>query len=147
MSLLYPKTDTGILLISAPGDDGVIRILNQGQLGITLGFEPKIPVMTKALELLLPTLGKEFVTHIKVEHDFYEELQMGEKRVSLYLLAAPSQKASSLGEWVTLPALIAALPKDRTRVVMLKAWQFLLGVHKEELAALESKDLHPQDGI
>ena len=106
-----------------------------------LKLRPLLPLASQIIDDLLvrfPTLEQVRCHFVPF---FREALNESEK---LYLILY--DKNLGLPGGIVWPEFLKSLPKTRERLAFLKAFQVVMGTHKENIKALDPQDLKPLNG-
>lgn len=145
MSLhVHCSTDEAIFLVAVSCPDGLLRFPNDDTAWPGLGFhvEPLVGINEQLFKRAAAELGNGLAPKIAIWQEYSDVIKVnGEDHTTLYvgILRPSSQELETTPwqTWRTLPDMIRSLPKDRTRLAYLKAWQVLTGALEESTKALD----------
>lgn len=140
------NTDQAIFLLAVQCPDGLLRFPNDETQwpGLHLSVQPLLGINEQLVTRAQQELSPELAAKISIWQN-YSDLIRGsnEEQITFYvgILRPEAETLNALPkpwqEWRTLPDLIRSLPKDRTRLTYLKAWQVLTGALEETTKALD----------
>lgn len=152
--IIYPQSRSGVLLFGRKDEQGTYYFSDDPSAwpGVSVRLDPRLPVFSQLTEIVIRTLEPdllptEITWHptprllIETAPDQREELPLyvGESNRSFSTAGKRPQGISRCA----LPDLLKRMPANKHRIAYVKAWQLLLGADKEELKAVEAKDLPP----
>lgn len=150
MSLhIYCPTSKAIVLFAAQFGDqfgdtrlnpNIMRfpVNNRRLPGLHLTAHPNEPINGRILEEIAKSGS---VTDIQIWQEFRGEFTCENEDYTLYVAKGQISGLPALTEqWPTLPELLQAMPKDRIRLVYLKAWQVLTGALEQESKAIDIQE-------
>ena len=144
---IYSKTKRALLLLGVPSERGVLSFPStvppkEGpHPGLLLDCDLQLPInpqLIDAAELYLQEEGLGIKMHIWQDYSDHLLLASGEK-VTVYIarLDRTIEDASSQGVMRTMPEWIRGLPKDRSRLLYVRALQVLSGGLTQETKVVE----------
>lgn len=138
------STDEAILLVAVNCPDGLLRFPNDGSPwpGLSLQVQPLLGINEQLIRRSQDELGSALTAKLNIWQEYSDVIrEANEDRATLYVAMirpeAHEIENKPWKEWRTLPDLIRTLPKDRTRLAYLKAWQVLTGALEESTKALD----------
>lgn len=138
------STDEAVLLVAVNCPDGLLRFPNDASPwpGLSLKVQPLLGINEQLIRRSQAELGPDLTAKLNIWQDYSDMIREGnEDRATLYvaIVRPDSQELENKPwkDWRTLPDLIRSLPKDRTRLAYLKAWQVLTGALEESTKALD----------
>lgn len=140
------NTDQAILLLAIQCPDGLLRFPNdEAPLpGLRLKVQPQLGINEQLIARAQQDLTPALASQISIWQNYSDVVTTSsQESVTFYVgILRPTSETldtfkSDWKEWRTLPDLIRSLPKDRTRLTYLKAWQVLTGALEETTKALD----------
>lgn len=121
---LYCPTDTAILLLATKDEGGVMRFPP-----IEIAARPLVSIDEQIVQAASAALGLDLTLKIRIEQQYADEMTRADGTVTTVYLATVSDGVAppAKKEWPTLPDLLRSLPKDRSRLPFMRAWQILTG--------------------
>jgi len=139
---VYCPTQKAVVLVGFLSPEKILVFPSQSVAypGLHLENKALVPIYDQIMthiekHCLLNDLGKSFDLH----PDFAEPLQCGEDLATLDLGSIKDLNEPLPRYLQTLPVLIRGMPKDRSRLPYLKAWQTLTGAPQQDIRAIEVK--------
>ena len=139
-------TSRAVFLLGIPDQRGVLHFpsIHSWFPGIHFSPEPGKLINDQLVDAVSEELRETVPgARIQIFQEFAAELPG--KDCTLYTGLYLDQRILIPDHWQPLPDLIRKMPADRLRLVCLKAWQILGGVHKEDIKALEYDGPIPND--
>lgn len=143
MRRLYCPTEQAILLVGVPDANGVLKFpVTAGTGGAPgLHFTPKalLSIDQQLVAEASRVLGRDLSTRIDVVQEFADDVVLeGGVRATLYLGTVGKDLGLQADPaWEALPTMMRAMPKDRSRLPYLRAWQVLTGALTLNTKALD----------
>ncbi|MFK7872914.1 MAG: hypothetical protein AB8C84_07035 [Oligoflexales bacterium] len=134
--MFFCKTQSAVLLLGVE-IEGVLRFPSAP----VIRRAGRTPVVELFVEYAKTTINSELRgIDIHYWHQFSETVMLyGEEQTLCVARILPEQK-NICQDWVTMPNLIRSLPKDRSRLPWLKAWQVYAGGYDQECRAVEADE-------
>ena len=144
----YCQTPKAVIFVVATGFDGVVRclILDPAEPGIVIEPKPLLPVVDQIMSHLAAVFesssGDAFRTlEFAVRSDYSDIINLADgTAATLYIASSPKRLAGinfAKGTFVSIPELLRGMPKNRQRLVYLRAWQVLLGALQDSTKAID----------
>ena len=144
--LINCKTNKIIVLAYALDQMGIYRFKSEAQSHPGLWFTIKTfePINLQIIDKVKERIPN--YRNLEVVQDYSEivDLPNAEEQATLFLAHVlfdeSSENSKEVASWQTLPELLRNMPKNRNRLVYLKAFQFLNGSHKDRIKVIETDD-------
>ena len=145
MSLhIHCSTEEAILLVAVACPDGLLRFPNDASQwpGLSLNVQPLLGINEQLIRRAQEEIGAALTAKLNIWQEYSDVMRVdNHDRATLYVAIvrpeAQDLEGKTWNNWRTLPDLIRSLPKDRTRLAYLKAWQVLTGALEESTKALD----------
>ena len=133
---IYCPTEHAILLLGFPDHQGVLSFPTQNTVipGILLPVKPLTPINDQIISFVFNHWDQATGKNLHLWQNFSSSISLGEKKeATLYVgrvdetFSATRDKQGSSFSWSTLPQILKALPKDKSRLPYIKAFQVLTG--------------------
>ena len=138
-------TEHAILLLGVFDDKQVMRFPDEGKThgGLLLNVDINLPIDPQLLDRAKAHVDTDFdARHVTIYQEFDEVIDLPDTgSATVYLGQVASEGLTAGNDWASFPELIRRLPKDRSRLPYLKAWQVLTGGLKLDTRAIENADL------
>jgi len=152
-AILTPcKTDGAILFVGIPDERGVLRFPSNaaaGDLpGLHVKLQPALGLGEQLAQALSAFLGIDVSRHLEVNATFADELKPAAgPATTLYVAVLRMSGVVAEPAWPSLPDVLRALPRDKSRVPYLRSWQVLTGGYQlnTKAASLEEALKHLRD--
>lgn len=139
------STENAILIVGVFDAKKVMRFPDDGHVHGGILLQPKrgLPIDPQLVDAALKALDQSVPpTAFSIYQEFAEVVSLPEVGdVTVYLGLINEEALTATSEWASFPDIIRRLPKDRTRLPYLKAWQVLTGGLKLDTRAIENADL------
>lgn len=141
---VHCSTDQAVLLAAVACPDGLLRFPNDEipWPGLGVNVKPLVGINEQLLDRAKEVFGPALASQLSIWQDYSDMIRVKDEDLATLYVAilrpSPDQLESLPWQtWRTLPDLIRSLPKDRTRLAYLKAWQVLTGALEETTKALD----------
>lgn len=147
MSVFFPKTSSLSLFLAKQNDHDVWEVLynispTNGEVSWpVLEVNQQLPYTGQIAEFLKNECTGFNAINLSFDTDFSEFLSESNELRLLILAGQQVQDINSHWQWCIIPEFLRKLPKTRARLPFLKAWQILMGAHKNQLEAITVDDL------
>jgi hypothetical protein len=142
---IHCSTEHAIFLLGVFDKKKVMRFPDEGEThaGVRLQPSKSIPIDPQLLAACKKYLVDGFDNRaVSIYQEFDEVVTIpGLGETTVYLGVVDEEAMTAPDEWAVFPDIIRRLPKDRTRLPYLKAWQVLTGGLKLDTRAIENADL------
>lgn len=141
---LFCKTDEAILLLGCESEIGPMRFPSESQdlPGLRIKVDPRMPITEQLLAKAAEYIGIEKVKrHVDIVQEHCETFAIeGGKEITLFVGTMHFRHRVAQHSWATMPDLLKAMPKNRTRLPYLKAWQVLTGALTANVKAVDLEE-------
>ena len=139
------SADICVILFAFRGDNDVFYFVdtrNKTLPGLSFRPKPLEPINLQIISSVCDFFHDlDLTTRMHVVQDFREEFFYQSKSVALYIVLSDVSCDEKNYQYLTLPAMMKLMPKNKTRLAYMKALQWIAGAHKETIKAISTEDL------
>lgn len=141
-TIIKCTTDHAVLLAGCTDSKGILRFYSEDQAypGIHITVDSNIAVHDLLEKVLLEKVSKK-VTKFELNHSYTTKLETPKGEATLFTgkFFLPDMEKVDLQ---SLPEILRAMPKTKTRVAYLRIWQAISGGLTDNIKAVENASLN-----
>jgi hypothetical protein len=140
-------TDVAVLLAAVPDANGVLRLPTSGDAtapGLHVRVQPLAPIAAQLVEAAAAAidLGPAAGMALSLVDGFADPVTLANgEAATLYVGRVSPGAATAPASWPSVPDLLRAMAKNRSRVPYLRAWQVLAGGLDDSVKALDAAEV------
>lgn len=127
---IHCPTDKAIALVGFRSTNGLLIFPSNSEIlpGIHFDCDSNLFINDQIKGIVEKLAGERLGIALEMIQDFAEPLPLEDgSEATLYLAVLNRSTGSISPDWRSLPELIRKMPKDKKRIVYIKAWQILSG--------------------
>lgn len=145
MTPIYCKTDHAVLLLAVRDERGVLRFpSSQGATipGLHMPVRPLMPIQAQLTAAASDCVERDVALHFRLCDEFADEIRLPDGReATLYVANLEEPRVTAPSSWPVMPDILRSLPRDKSRVPYLRAWQILQGGLQLNTIAVDAEEV------